>query len=116
MASLLGRAVAGCERFRDVPIRSVPVEVGLSVMLNVAAGEGVSHVSGGNIKERELLIEQSHHREKGGSSFIKFMAFYYISIDSERVLPRFILFTIYFSIISLFKWYCKYSLVMSLNS
>ena len=33
--------------------------VGFSVMLNAAAGEGVSIVSGGTIKERELLNEES---------------------------------------------------------
>lgn len=38
MASLMGFAVAGCERFRGVSIRSVPVVVGLPVMLKVAAG------------------------------------------------------------------------------
>ena len=51
MASLVGLAVAGCERFRGVTLRSAPVAVGLSVMLNVAVGEGDSIVSGGNIEE-----------------------------------------------------------------
>ena len=55
MASLVGLAVAGCERFRGVTLRSAPVAVGFSVMLNVAAGEGDSIVSGGNIGDRELL-------------------------------------------------------------
>ena len=64
MASLVGLAVAGCERFRGVSLRSAPVAVGLSVMLNVAAGEGVSIVSGGSIEERELLNEELE-RETG---------------------------------------------------
>ena len=58
MASLVGLAVAGCERFRGVSIRSVPVAVGLSVILNVAAGERVSTVTEGSIEERELLNEE----------------------------------------------------------
>ena len=58
MASSVGLAVAGCERFLGVSIRSVPAAVGLSVMLNVAAGEGFSIVSGGSIEERELLNEE----------------------------------------------------------
>ena len=58
MASLVGLAVAGCERFRGVSIRSVPVTVGLSVILNVAAGERVSTVTEGSIEERELLNEE----------------------------------------------------------
>ena len=57
MASLVRLVVAGCERFRGVSTKSVPVAVDLSVMLNVAAGEGVSIVSGGSIEERELLNE-----------------------------------------------------------
>ena len=58
MASLRVLPVAGCEKFRGVSIRSVPLAVGLSAMLNVAAGEGVSIVKGGNVKERELLNEE----------------------------------------------------------
>ena len=58
MASLVGHAVVGCERFRGVSIRSVPVAVGLSVMSNVAAGEGVSIVSERSMEERELLNEE----------------------------------------------------------
>ena len=49
VASLVG-PLAGCERFRGVSIRSVPVAVGLSVKLNVAAGEEVSIVSGGSVE------------------------------------------------------------------
>ena len=64
MGSLVGLAVAGCERFRGVSLGSAPVSVGLSVMLNVAAGEGVSMVSGGIIEERELLNEELE-RETG---------------------------------------------------
>ena len=51
-------AVTGCERFRGVYIRSAPVVVGLLIMLNVAAGKGVSIISGGSIEERELLNEE----------------------------------------------------------
>ena len=54
----MGLAVAGCERFRGVSIRSVPVAVGLSVTLNVAAGERISTVIEGSIEERELLNEE----------------------------------------------------------
>ena len=67
VASLVGLAVAGCERFRGMSTESVPVAVGLSVMLNVAAGEGVSIVSGGNNKERELLNEKLD-RETGAGA------------------------------------------------
>ena len=49
MSSLVEIAVAGCKRFHG----SAPVAVGLSVMLNAAAAEGVSIVSGGSVKERE---------------------------------------------------------------
>ena len=48
-------------------LRSAPIAVGLSVMLNVAAGEGVSIVSGGNNKERELLNEKLD-RETGAGA------------------------------------------------
>ena len=58
MVPLVGLAAVGCERFRGVSIKSVPVAVGLSVMLNVAAGEWVSIVSEGSIEERELLSEK----------------------------------------------------------
>ena len=37
---------------------NVPVAIDLSVILNVAAGERVSIVSGGSIAERELLNEE----------------------------------------------------------
>ena len=65
----MGLAVPGCERFRGMPIRSVPLVIGLLIMLNVAAEEGDSIVSGGNTEERELLIEESDHRETGGQPF-----------------------------------------------
>ena len=39
-------------------LRSAAVAVGLSVKLNVTAGEGVSTVGGGNIENRELLNEE----------------------------------------------------------
>ena len=58
MASLEGLTVTGCEMFCGVSLRSAPVAVGLSVKLNVTAGEGVSIVSGGNIENRELLNEE----------------------------------------------------------
>ena len=64
MTSLVGLAVAVCERFRGVSLRSAPVTVGLSVMLNVAAGEGVSIVGGESVEERELLNEELE-RETG---------------------------------------------------
>ena len=51
MVSLLELAVAGCERFRGAPVRSLPVAVGLSIMLNEAARVGAFIASGGNIKE-----------------------------------------------------------------
>ena len=54
----MGLAVARCERFCGVSVRSVTVAVDLSVTLNVAAGEGVSITSGESIKERELLNEE----------------------------------------------------------
>ena len=60
----MGLAVAGCKRFRDLSLKSALVTVGLSVMLNVAAGEGFSIVSGGSIEERELLNEELE-RETG---------------------------------------------------
>ena len=53
-----GFAVAGYENFRGVSTRIVPVVVCLSVTLYVAAGEGVSIVSGGSTEERELLNEE----------------------------------------------------------
>ena len=53
MASLVGLAVASCEMFCAVSLRSAPVAVGLSVKLNVTAGEGVCIVSGESIKKRK---------------------------------------------------------------
>ena len=58
VASLVELTVAGCERFRGVSAKSVPVAAGLSVVLNVAAGEGVFIISGRRIEERELLNEE----------------------------------------------------------
>ena len=58
MASLVGLAVAGCEMFCGVSLRSGPVAVGLSVKLNVTTGERGSVVSGENIEKRELLNEE----------------------------------------------------------
>ena len=58
MASLVGLTVAGCKMFCGVSLRSAPVAVGLSVKLNLTAGEGVSIVSGGDIEEREFLDEE----------------------------------------------------------
>lgn len=54
----MGLAVGWSERFRLVSMRSVPVAVGLSVMLNATAVKVVSIVKGGNIEERELLNEE----------------------------------------------------------
>ena len=51
-------------KFCDVFARNVPVAVGLSVMSKAAAGERVSLVNGGNIRERELLNKESD-RETG---------------------------------------------------
>ena len=58
MASLVGLAIAGCKMFFGVSLRSASVAIGLSVKLNVTAGEGVSIVSGGSIEKRELLDEE----------------------------------------------------------
>ena len=62
MASLVGLVVAGYERFCGVSIKSAPVAVGLSVILNVAVGERVSIVSEGSIEAllnvRKLLNEE----------------------------------------------------------
>ena len=58
MTSLVGLAVARCDMFLGVPLKSAPVAVGLSVKLNMTAGEGVSIVSGGSIEKRELLYEE----------------------------------------------------------
>ena len=58
MASLVGLTVAGCEMFCGVSLRSAPVAVGLSVKINVTAGEGVSIVRRGNIENKELLNEE----------------------------------------------------------
>ena len=58
LASLVGLAVACCEMFCGVSLRSAPVAVSLSVKLNVTVGEGVSIVSGGSVEKRELLTEE----------------------------------------------------------
>ena len=58
MASLVGLAIAGCKMFSGVSLRGTSVAIGLSVKLNVTAGEGVSIVSGGSIEKRELLNEE----------------------------------------------------------
>ena len=58
MVSLVGLTVAGCEMFCGVSLRSAPVAVGLSVKLNVTAGEGFYIVSGGNIENSELLNDE----------------------------------------------------------
>ena len=58
MASLVGLVVVGCQRFCGVSMWSVPVAVGLLVLLHVAAGKVVSIASGGSIEERELLNEE----------------------------------------------------------
>ena len=62
MASLVGLAVAGCERFCGASTRSALVAVDLSVMLNVAAGEEVPIVSGGSIDEGELLNKELNRK------------------------------------------------------
>ena len=67
MVSLVGLAVACCERFRGMSLRSGQVAVGLSVMLNVAAGEGVSIASGGSIEDRELLNEELERETADGA-------------------------------------------------
>ena len=59
----MGLTVPRCERFRGVYVRSVAVVAGVSVMLNVSAGEGVSIVCG-STEEKELLNE-GLDREKG---------------------------------------------------
>ena len=48
----------GAEGFVGVSIRTVLFAADLSVILNVAAGEWVSFVSGKSIKEKELLNEE----------------------------------------------------------
>ena len=53
MVSLVVLAVSWWERLCRVSIRIVSVAVDLSVMLNVAAGQGTSFVNGGSIGERE---------------------------------------------------------------
>ena len=67
MVSLVGLEVACCERFRGMSLRSGQVAVGLSVMLNVAAGEGVSIASGGSIEDRELLNEELERETADGA-------------------------------------------------
>ena len=44
--------------FCGVSLKSVAVAVGLSVKLNVTAGERVSIIGGGNIENKELLNEE----------------------------------------------------------
>ena len=58
MTSLVGLAVAGCEMFCGVSLRSAPVAVSLSVKLVLTAEEGVSIISGGSIEQGELLNEE----------------------------------------------------------
>ena len=41
-----------------MPLRSVPIMVGLSVVLNIVAGERFSAVSGETVEERKLLNEE----------------------------------------------------------
>ena len=53
--------------FCGVSLRSAPVTVGLSVKLNVTAGEGVSIVSGRSIENRELLNEESEEETGDGA-------------------------------------------------
>ena len=67
MASLVRLAVAGCEKFREVSLRSDSVAVGLSVRLNVTDGEGVSIVSGGSIEKRELLNQELEGETRDGA-------------------------------------------------
>ena len=47
-------------------LRSAQVALGVSVMLNVAAGEGVSIASGRSIEERELLNEELERETADG--------------------------------------------------
>ena len=58
--------VTCCERFRGMSLRSAQVALGVSVMLNVAAGEGVSIASGRSIEERELLNEELERETADG--------------------------------------------------
>ena len=67
MASLVGLAAAGCKTFCGVSSRSAPVAVGLSVKLNLTAGEGVSIVSGGSIQKRELINEELEEETGDGA-------------------------------------------------
>ena len=46
MTSLVGLAVAGCQMFCGLSLRSAPVAVSLSVKLVLTAEEGVSIISG----------------------------------------------------------------------
>ena len=51
-----------------VPLRSVPIIVGLSVVLNIVAGERFSAVSGETVEERKLLNEELD-RETGDQAW-----------------------------------------------
>ena len=51
-------------------IRNVPVMVGVSVMLHVAAEEADPIVSGESIAERELLNEELYEAELGSNILI----------------------------------------------
>ena len=51
-------------------IRNVPVTVGVSVMLQVAAEEADPIVSGESIAERELLNEELYEAELGSNILI----------------------------------------------
>ena len=80
MASLVGISVARCEMFCGVSLRSAPVAVGLSVKLNVTAGEGVSIVGGGSIEKRELLSEELEG--KTGDKIHGFLIYLYLLCKS----------------------------------
>ena len=75
MASLVVLAVSWWERLCRVSIRIVSVAVDLSVMLNVAAGQGTSFVNGGSIGERERIIKWRIRQRNERSSLIRFMTF-----------------------------------------
>ena len=68
MALLEGLAVAGCLRFCVVILRSAPVAVGFSVMLNEVARERVSVVSGGSIEGRESSNKKLERETGDGAS------------------------------------------------
>ena len=69
MGSLVGLAVVGYKKFSGMSIKSVPVAVGLLVMLNVAAGKEVSVVSGNSTEERQLWNEELD-RETGDPAWL----------------------------------------------